>query len=517
MQPRTSTTRSDIQPLALLALASLLALHFVPISLARLIARDEGFYVLAGDLVARGRHVYLDFFFPQMPLTPYIFGSWMRLAGTGWSEARVLAGLVAAASGFIVFLYSRRRWGNVPALFALTMFMSSELVVSFFPTAKTYGLSTLWALGGAYALGAERGRGGSAFACGVLLGLATATRLMFAVLLPVAIVELWRHRSVGRERLVALAWCLAGFAVVSLPSLALLILDWDAFWFNNLEYHLSRSSLSDGAASEQKVLILSALLGWRRSFVPEGLHFPLLGACALAYVALSLRNGKRIDCAWLFALPLAAVSFMPSPAYVQYFCVVVPFLCICSAGLVAELSELASARLRSAAGLGLATLACFFIACMPGLLDRCALTGENVIGIDGDQSAGNWRVSTIEEIGRSLDRAAPEPQASPLYGVALWPGYFVGSRVLPLPGLENNFALTHTRKHPAQSAALKRFHLISRPEIERSVSDGDGAQLLIGLPHRGKRSKDLVLSLAKKHNYQLTARIGEHEIYRRPG
>ena len=51
----------------------------------RLIAKDEGFYVVAAQLVSEGRVPYLDFFYPQMPYLPYLYGSFLRLFGSNCS------------------------------------------------------------------------------------------------------------------------------------------------------------------------------------------------------------------------------------------------------------------------------------------------------------------------------------------------------------------------------------------------------------------------------------------------
>ena len=48
----------------------------------RLIARDEGFYTYAAQLILEGKHPYIDFFYPQMPLLPYLYATSGALFGT---------------------------------------------------------------------------------------------------------------------------------------------------------------------------------------------------------------------------------------------------------------------------------------------------------------------------------------------------------------------------------------------------------------------------------------------------
>jgi hypothetical protein len=54
---------------------------FLVMARYRLIDGDEGFYLMASRLVFESRIPYRDFFFTQMPLTPYLYGSWMLVTG----------------------------------------------------------------------------------------------------------------------------------------------------------------------------------------------------------------------------------------------------------------------------------------------------------------------------------------------------------------------------------------------------------------------------------------------------
>src|SRR5437764_13570124 len=66
----------------------LMAAVFVPISQFRLIDGDEGTYLLDARLVMEGQMLFHDLYWPQMFLTPYIYGAWMKfVVGYSWYGA----------------------------------------------------------------------------------------------------------------------------------------------------------------------------------------------------------------------------------------------------------------------------------------------------------------------------------------------------------------------------------------------------------------------------------------------
>src|SRR5262245_66535761 len=62
---------------------------------------DEGFHVLAAQLIGRGSRPYLDFFFPQPPLNAYWNAALMSIFGESW---RVVHAAAAIATGTAVLL-----------------------------------------------------------------------------------------------------------------------------------------------------------------------------------------------------------------------------------------------------------------------------------------------------------------------------------------------------------------------------------------------------------------------------
>jgi hypothetical protein len=46
---------------------------FIPVSLYRYVDGDEGYLLYAARMVAEGKQLYRDFFFPQAPLVPNVF------------------------------------------------------------------------------------------------------------------------------------------------------------------------------------------------------------------------------------------------------------------------------------------------------------------------------------------------------------------------------------------------------------------------------------------------------------
>src|ERR1700761_4086385 len=79
-RPSASAMTSGSKLLFLLLLL-LQAAYFFYVSQHRLVDDDEGYYLLASRLVIEHKTPYLDFFYQQAPLLPYVFGAWVKLAG----------------------------------------------------------------------------------------------------------------------------------------------------------------------------------------------------------------------------------------------------------------------------------------------------------------------------------------------------------------------------------------------------------------------------------------------------
>src|SRR5271163_4383817 len=76
---------------------------------------DEGYHLLAAQLIKAGKTPYLDFCFPQTPLNAYWNAGWMRIFGDSWRMVHVIAALLTAGAAMLVgdYLFVRfpvARW-----------------------------------------------------------------------------------------------------------------------------------------------------------------------------------------------------------------------------------------------------------------------------------------------------------------------------------------------------------------------------------------------------------------------
>src|ERR1035441_4157694 len=114
------------QKLLLPCVALLLGTAFITVSRVRLIDGDEGFYLLAAKLVFQGKVLYSDFLYTQMPLLPFAYGSWMRIAGDTWNSARLLSAIFATVLGCLLYWHVTRITGSwLAGCLAALLFVSS--------------------------------------------------------------------------------------------------------------------------------------------------------------------------------------------------------------------------------------------------------------------------------------------------------------------------------------------------------------------------------------------------------
>lgn len=443
--------------------AVLQLLFFLPISLRRIVGGDEGFYLIAAKEVAHGALPYVDFFYPQMPLLPLVYGVWMDLVGASWSSARVFSAGLTAMVGVVLFirlaLLFSKRWAYVGVL----LFATSQFVFPWYVIAKTYALSTLL-LFGAYVVFAHACNCLSAYAfcaAGLLLGLAVNTRLFFCAVIVVFVLEVLRLPR--KQRWTAVLYFSLGIGVTTLALIYFMMVAFESFWFSNVGYHVLRSNLLWFESLKQKMTILRTILGMRETQKFSGVQFPLtLVAGAFSYIGMLYRK-SRADMALSIAVALAAVSLVPTPSYVQYFCVLVPFLIV---GIVWLLQVVVAARVLSPYAVSVLCLvfSYYYFLPVPSDINKYTGTGRGVLTILGPRDA-----KTLDAMGKVA--AAINDVTDPGERVlTTWPGLLVDSHARPYRGLENHFGLKKGHKVPSEQRG--KLHVISQNDLWNILVEG---------------------------------------------
>jgi hypothetical protein len=438
---------------ATLVAVALLGATVFPVALARPIDGDEGFFLIAARLFSRGLAPYRDFFFIHAPAVPYVFGAWFRVFGPGWYTARVLSGLIGVGVGMLVFEYLRRATSRDGlGLLGVLLYAASGLVLGWFTPVKTLGISCLFTFGGVCAL--ARGGRRSSLVAGVLLGLGVSARLYLVVALPCALLHLLRRERLSRAFLREVALLAAGAVIGLLPLLIALVQDRQALFFGTVEYHALRDVRSAGAVGDwpQKLATLLSVLGLEEPDGPGSIQ--LLGLVTLALASLVSRATPRNSPFAPVWLALFVTSLLPTPAYPQYFALLVPFLVV---EAVLFLATLPARELLPAIACGLLCYGAL------GYQDarRYLVTGAGVPGLWSHDRLARWSIPHIRAVGRAIDE-----QHRPL-GASWWPGYFVGSRTPIAVDLANDFGMVIADKIP--EARRRRFHIVSHQEVAAMI------------------------------------------------
>jgi len=434
----------------------------------RFVARDEGFYLMAAKLVMSGNLPYLDFFYPQMPLFPYLYGVWGQLLGFSWTAARVFASLLSVGCIVLLFLTLKGRVPYPVAFGAAVIFACSELVIGWYPTAQTYSATTFFCLLAYFLFSSNRFTPGfrKVFLVGVLLGLCANLRLFYLVVIPVfGLYLLFRDGSI-RERTALIGALALGSTLMAAPSISLAAFDWAAYWFNNLGYHAIRTEMTANEIFAHRVEMVSIVFGWQGDERFDGLQFGLLSVASCLYLVLSLCKKRLPDCAFSIGLVLLVASFLPVPIYLQYFCVVVPFFVICTALLVGELMELASnsSRIIRPVQVGSLLFALLYISGSFNAVNRYLYTGEGVASVR-TPTLEQARVQAVRDISREIQgRIAPGEVV-----LSQWPGYLLETKAKPYPGTENHFWIR--AGDYLDAVGRERFKVVNRVEFQQLTED----------------------------------------------
>ena len=494
--------------LLVVALGIALAAVYVPMALFRLVDADEGIYLLNAKLVMGGKLPYHDFFYPQMPLLPYVYGLWMKLFGVSWYSGRLLSALFAVALGLLLYAHVARLTGSHPlGILAASLFASSTLGLAWLSPVKTFSLAT-FLLFASYAVVFSRRHRWKYFVSGLLLGLAIDVRLYLVVVIPLILVHLVRTET-GDRRL-QVARFTVGLVIALLPNEFFLLVDPDVYLFNVLGVHGIRSPFGLVGLASQKIELLTDLLGVNPTYGGGSLQFTLLLLLNAAALAATLRSKELPPLAAGIAVAIIVVSLLPTPTYAQYFSIAVPFLIVNAvfgcARLRDELSSPAGRVLRRYVHALFAAFLVAYLLPAPFAAYRYTVGGDKVPGVFTRQNAPSWTIPMIRQVSRAIDEAAPVPSGETL---SWWPGYLLESNSSVLAKLENPYALWYSSNlSPLQ---ITKYKFISYPELEWHIRNRTAPVAVVGNWMLG--SKPFYRDLLVRSGYVLTRRVGETEIY----
>ena len=413
-------------------------------------AFDEGFHLIAAQLIAQGKRPYLDFLFPQTPLNAYWNALLIRMFGPSWRAPHAAAAIETTLAVGLIADYVYRRLPEPScrmgaAVFTLCSFGLNIAAVQFGTTAQAYGLCLLLVVAGFRAAIAAVDQRGIAFAAlaGLLSSAAAASSLLTAPFAPVLLLWIVVANRVG-SRITKSTAFIVGAIVPCLPLLWLLAQSPAKVIFDVLKYHLFFRTVNWSGWGSHDVEVA---LEWIDH--SPALILVLLAAGGLLFVRKSGWD-RTVKAEFYLCGLLALIETIhllnAHPTFTRYFLFTVPFLTIvASAGVCAYCAKLASSSRPRAA---------VIIVCCIMVIS----VGKRLFQ-DRDDMA--W--ADVEAIAAKVNQVTPP--GAPLYadeGV-----YFAGRRT-PLPGMEYNDS--HKLTMSADQAAS--LHIMRHEELDHMVRSG---------------------------------------------
>lgn len=412
---------------------------------------DEGFHLLAAQLINRGMRPYLDFFFAQAPLNAWWNAGWMRIFGDTWRVSHAVSALLTAGAVLLIarFFYARfpdARWRMAGALAVGLMTGLNAMVVEYGPLAQAYGTGLLLLVVAFRLTVAAAERRGMLLpaAAGLCAGAGAGCTLLTAPAGPV--LALWLvFQSGAKQRWAKVSAMAAASLIPWLPVARLALQGPRQVWFNLVEYHTRWRPLywPDTTQHDLETLALWIVSG-------QALIAGLLALAGLAFLYFRSEwpRGLKAEfylCGWL-ALGLSLELARAHPTFQRYFVFIVPFVAVLAAvGLYAIGSRVFA---PDRPWWPLATVALIMVL---GLARSLYERGDLYI----------W--SDYQAVARRVDQVTP--RGAPLYGDAHI--YFL-TRRQPPAGLE--FDYSHKVNLPPAEMAM--LHIIPESEVDRRIASG---------------------------------------------
>ncbi len=412
---------------------------------------DEGFHLVAAQLIDAGKTPYIDFCFPQTLLNAYWNAGLMRVFGQNWRVAHVGATVLVIAAVFLMADFVRRRfpvtnWRVACAITVGCMIGFDVIVMQFGTVAQAYGMGLFMTVAGfrAAVAAVERETPVLAFASGFMAGAAASSTLLAAAGAPVLLIWIWFYNRAGNRWTKAAAFVL-GALVPFAPVFWLFAKAPRQTFFNVIQYQALFRRVNWGKVAAHDIDVLSDWLNSTQAL--------LIGVLAItgAWFVWKKSNWSRERraefylAAWLSIIPGAYIA-TAHPTFGRYFIFLVPFMAMLAAvGLYVIGSKLGNPS-RS-----------FWPAALVSTLIVLCL-GKSLYD---DRDSVQWK--DYEEIARKVKQVTP-PNGIFMADEVV---YFLLLRTPP-PGME--FSYAHKLQLPPEQERL--YHIVSNAELKKDVQAG---------------------------------------------
>jgi len=457
----------------------LTALILFPIGLNRYVDVDEGFYLYSADLVLHGQTPYTDFYYPQMPLLPYIFAGWLAVFGIGWISARIFAVLLCAFIADLLFYWVYRetkqfRW----AVLAVILFVLNSLTPYGLLTAKTFTVTVVTSLLALILITDSSPKYGilkSGFA-GFLAGLCFGSRLLAApIILIVIAVALFNNFEEKWRRLLA---CSTGIMLSLIPVFILFFKDPAIFWFNNVSFHSLRHAGRPSLIGDfqQKAKLILGMLGCIYTKGGIGAQFLLLFVPFIGVFSRWKRLSLSEIAAFFFALSMLLVSLLPTPVYHVYFVVPLPFVIFVA---TLHLAKIYPSRSHAKFQLDLTwkwlimILVLYLLLGVPNMFYYLGFykTTKNFFSVDGVKFVykKDMNIKRIQEVSNYLrDNTNPND-----YVLSFWSGYLFGINRKAYPGTENHVIIWWMGNFSKYLSPkeVKKYRLVNSSDLQLIIKE----------------------------------------------
>ena len=428
----------------------LLFLLLLQVVMHKRLNHDENMYVGNGALLLRGWWPYADYPSFQMPLLSLIYGAAFLLPGHMLLVARLINTFCALGCCLLLFVLVQRVLTGVSAPARLGVAASGVLIyVSGAQFVYTVGrawnhdvplLLTLGALTVFTSPRRNREAGVPLLVAGGLLGLATSSRLLFAVAAVPFVGAIVCVPAVSRVR--GVAWFAGGFGLGLVPCVPFLLRDPARFVFDNVTYH-GLNEQYWRALNYTRAMTLSGKLGYALDVLREATDswVLLVGAVlvgALAARARPRRGSESVALALLTAAALFAGGLVPTPTWPQYF--YAPFALL-AVGFVVGVAAMLRTRLWK---VGMTLLVVVGAVSVASGVQRYATLGHL-------RSFDDWTPGMVATVSGEIRAAVPRGTVvtlAPIYvleaGLDIFPGLASGpfgyrvATLLPPPEREEH-------------------------------------------------------------------------------